>query len=205
MLCWWGSVEVGASSTGSSSHQWASWSALSMGSTRGTWLVQQWYIGAMRNILFSWLIEKLVSIELPELPHHRGTSIHSLLSPKCVHSVWCNYPGSSTAAGMWTLHATAGSNIQLHFLDFDTEATHDMVEVRDGAGPNSSLLGEDVIYTQSYYHFLLLLSENFIQLCFIFSYPYWKQWPRPWLVLNNQSDDSLVLDRCLRSRQRIQS
>lgn len=108
-----------------------------------------------------------------------GTSIHSLLSPKCVHSVWCNYPGSSTAAGMWTLHATAGSNIQLHFLDFDTEATHDMVEVRDGAGPNSSLLGEDVIYTQSYYHFLLLLSENFIQLCFIFSYPHWKQWPRP--------------------------
>lgn len=58
---------------------------------------------------------------------------------------------------MWTLHATAGSNIQLHFLDFDTEATHDMVEVRDGAGPNSILLGEDVIYTQSYYHFLLLL------------------------------------------------
>ena len=36
-----------------------------------------------------------------------------------------------------------GQNIQLHFLDFDVEATYDVVEVRDGAGSNSTLLGEE--------------------------------------------------------------
>lgn len=46
--------------------------------------------------------------------------------------------------GLWTLYAEEGQNIQLHFIDFDTEATFDMVEVRDGAGPNSNLLGETV-------------------------------------------------------------
>lgn len=50
-----------------------------------------------------------------------------------------------SSAGLWTLHATDGRNIQLHFLDFDVEATYDMVEVRDGAGPESTLLGEDFI------------------------------------------------------------
>uniref|UniRef100_A0A673WPP3 Transmembrane serine protease 15 n=1 Tax=Salmo trutta TaxID=8032 RepID=A0A673WPP3_SALTR len=34
-----------------------------------------------------------------------------------------------------------GWNILLHFLDFDVESTYDMVEVRDGAGPQSELLG----------------------------------------------------------------
>ena len=42
---------------------------------------------------------------------------------------------------MWTLHAREGWNIQLHFLDFDVEGTYDVVEVRDGAGPQSELLG----------------------------------------------------------------
>lgn len=48
----------------------------------------------------------------------------------------------SASAGLWTLHASDGRNIQLHFLDFDVEATYDFVEVRDGVEPNSTLLGE---------------------------------------------------------------
>ncbi|CAK6981349.1 LOW QUALITY PROTEIN: enteropeptidase [Scomber scombrus] len=53
-----------------------------------------------------------------------------------------NYPQSygNKAKCVWTLHAVRGRNIQLHFLDFDVESTNDMVEVRDGAGPNSTLL-----------------------------------------------------------------
>ncbi|XP_017259526.1 enteropeptidase isoform X1 [Kryptolebias marmoratus] len=53
-----------------------------------------------------------------------------------------NYPQSygNMAECLWTLHAKEGENIQLHFLDFDIEATYDMVEVRDGTGPNSTLL-----------------------------------------------------------------
>ncbi|XP_026038512.1 enteropeptidase [Astatotilapia calliptera] len=53
-----------------------------------------------------------------------------------------NYPESygNGAECLWTLHAGEGHNIQLHFLDFDIEASSDMVEVRDGAGPNSTLL-----------------------------------------------------------------
>lgn len=65
--------------------------------------------------------------------------------------VTCNYPWSSTAAGLWTLHTSNGWNIQLHFLDFDVEAASDIVEVRDGAGPNSTLLGEDVFYPESFW------------------------------------------------------
>ncbi|XP_041656959.1 enteropeptidase [Cheilinus undulatus] len=53
-----------------------------------------------------------------------------------------NYPQSygQEAECLWTLHAPEGLNIQLHFLDFDIEATYDVLEVRDGAGPNSTLL-----------------------------------------------------------------
>ncbi|KAI3374082.1 hypothetical protein L3Q82_022648 [Scortum barcoo] len=53
-----------------------------------------------------------------------------------------NYPQSygNMASCLWTLHTSKGLNIQLHFLDFDVEATYDVVEVRDGAGPNSTLL-----------------------------------------------------------------
>lgn len=53
-----------------------------------------------------------------------------------------NYPQSygNEAECVWTLHAVEGHNIQLHFLDFDVEATFDVVEVRDGVGPNSTLL-----------------------------------------------------------------
>ncbi|XP_035809077.1 enteropeptidase-like isoform X2 [Amphiprion ocellaris] len=53
-----------------------------------------------------------------------------------------NYPQSygNQAECVWTLHAAEGHNIQLHFLDFDVEATYDVVEVRDGVGPNSTLL-----------------------------------------------------------------
>uniref|UniRef100_A0A3P9JRW9 Transmembrane serine protease 15 n=2 Tax=Oryzias latipes TaxID=8090 RepID=A0A3P9JRW9_ORYLA len=53
-----------------------------------------------------------------------------------------NYPQSygDGAECLWTLHAEKGQNIQLHFLDFDVEATYDVVEVRDGAGLNSTLL-----------------------------------------------------------------
>ncbi|XP_076026619.1 enteropeptidase [Genypterus blacodes] len=55
-----------------------------------------------------------------------------------------NYPqsyGSNTHQCLWTLHAADGHNIQLHFLDFDVEATYDIVEVRDGVEPNSTLMG----------------------------------------------------------------
>uniref|UniRef100_A0A8C8D0F1 Enteropeptidase n=1 Tax=Oncorhynchus tshawytscha TaxID=74940 RepID=A0A8C8D0F1_ONCTS len=53
-----------------------------------------------------------------------------------------NYPHSygNKASCLWTLHAREGWNILLHFLDFDVESTYDMVEVRDGAGPQSELL-----------------------------------------------------------------
>lgn len=61
----------------------------------------------------------------------------------------CKYPWFF-AAGLWTLHAEKGQNIQLHFLDFDVEATYDVVEVRDGAGLNSTLLGEKVFSTAAF-------------------------------------------------------
>ncbi|XP_044078451.1 enteropeptidase [Siniperca chuatsi] len=53
-----------------------------------------------------------------------------------------NYPQSygNMAKCLWTLHTSEDRNIQLHFLDFDVEATYDVVEVRDGAGPKSTLL-----------------------------------------------------------------
>ncbi|CAJ1063159.1 enteropeptidase-like%2C partial [Xyrichtys novacula] len=53
-----------------------------------------------------------------------------------------NYPQpyGDKAQCLWTLHTSKGRNIQLHFLDFNIEATYDVVEVRDGAGPNSTLL-----------------------------------------------------------------
>ncbi|XP_077597229.1 enteropeptidase [Stigmatopora nigra] len=53
-----------------------------------------------------------------------------------------NYPHSygNRARCMWTLHAFPGQNIQLHFLDLDVEENYDLVEVRDGVGPNSTLM-----------------------------------------------------------------
>ncbi|KAM8834542.1 enteropeptidase [Synchiropus picturatus] len=53
-----------------------------------------------------------------------------------------NYPTAygNEAHCVWTLHAPPGQNIHLHFLDFDIEATYDVLEVRDGAGPKSTLL-----------------------------------------------------------------
>ncbi|XP_068600107.1 enteropeptidase [Brachionichthys hirsutus] len=53
-----------------------------------------------------------------------------------------NYPQSygNMAKCLWTLHTRVGRNIRLHFLDFDVEASYDVVEVRDGAGPNSTFL-----------------------------------------------------------------
>uniref|UniRef100_A0A8C5CB73 Transmembrane serine protease 15 n=1 Tax=Gadus morhua TaxID=8049 RepID=A0A8C5CB73_GADMO len=54
-----------------------------------------------------------------------------------------NFPHSygNKANCLWTLHAREGWNIQLHFLHFDVEATYDVVEVRDGSGSDSRLLG----------------------------------------------------------------
>ncbi|XP_056140347.1 enteropeptidase [Lampris incognitus] len=54
-----------------------------------------------------------------------------------------NYPQSygNRANCLWTLNTREGWNIQLQFLDFDVEATYDVVEVRDGTGPHSELLG----------------------------------------------------------------
>ncbi|KAL7843873.1 hypothetical protein SRHO_G00224120 [Serrasalmus rhombeus] len=54
-----------------------------------------------------------------------------------------NYPNGygHNASCLWTLHAEEGQNIQLHFQDFALEASYDVVEVRDGVEPNSTLLG----------------------------------------------------------------
>ncbi|XP_072518296.1 enteropeptidase [Salminus brasiliensis] len=54
-----------------------------------------------------------------------------------------NYPSGygNDASCLWTLHAEEGHNIQLHFQDFALEAAYDMVEVRDGVDPHSTLLG----------------------------------------------------------------
>lgn len=51
-------------------------------------------------------------------------------------------PLSFAPAGVWTLRAMPGRNIQVHFLDLDVEENYDIVEVRDGVGPNSTSLGE---------------------------------------------------------------
>lgn len=63
-------------------------------------------------------------------------------SPVCPVSSYKIY---CAAAGLWTLHTSEGRNIQLHFLDFDIEVSGDVVEVRDGTGSDSILLGEDAI------------------------------------------------------------
>lgn len=44
--------------------------------------------------------------------------------------------------GVWYLKAAAGDNIQLHFEVFDLEDIYDVVEVRDGKGSDSLLLGK---------------------------------------------------------------
>ncbi|NWR22710.1 ENTK Enteropeptidase, partial [Emberiza fucata] len=54
-----------------------------------------------------------------------------------------NYP--NLASCVWYLNAENGKNIQLHFQVFDLENIHDVVEIRDGRGPDSLLLG---VYTE---------------------------------------------------------
>ncbi|NXC01316.1 ENTK Enteropeptidase, partial [Orthonyx spaldingii] len=54
-----------------------------------------------------------------------------------------NYP--NLASCVWYLNAENGKNIQLHFQVFDLETINDVVEVRDGRGPDSLLLG---VYTE---------------------------------------------------------
>ncbi|XP_010133322.1 PREDICTED: enteropeptidase, partial [Buceros rhinoceros silvestris] len=53
-----------------------------------------------------------------------------------------NYPNQAFC--VWYLNAEEGKNIQLHFQVFDLENIFDVVEVRDGRGPNSLLLA---VYT----------------------------------------------------------
>ncbi|KAF4077220.1 hypothetical protein AMELA_G00205530 [Ameiurus melas] len=53
-----------------------------------------------------------------------------------------NYPhgyGSGLSC-VWILHAERGQNIQLHFQDFSLEAAYDVLEIRDGVAPHSTLL-----------------------------------------------------------------
>ncbi|XP_062867376.1 enteropeptidase [Trichomycterus rosablanca] len=54
-----------------------------------------------------------------------------------------NYPRGygDEASCLWTLHADEGQNIQLHFQDVALEALYDVLEVRDGVEPHSTLLG----------------------------------------------------------------
>ncbi|KFO89044.1 Enteropeptidase, partial [Buceros rhinoceros silvestris] len=56
-----------------------------------------------------------------------------------------NYPNQAFC--VWYLNAEEGKNIQLHFQVFDLENIFDVVEVRDGRGPNSLLLGKIAVYT----------------------------------------------------------
>ncbi|KFO71769.1 Enteropeptidase, partial [Cuculus canorus] len=48
---------------------------------------------------------------------------------------------------VWYLNAEKGKNIQLHFQVFDLENINDVVEIRDGRGSNSLLLGKIAVYT----------------------------------------------------------
>ncbi|XP_041966441.1 enteropeptidase [Alosa sapidissima] len=61
------------------------------------------------------------------------------------NSTFCspNYPHGygNKASCVWNLHAQEGRNIQLHFQDFALESGYDIMEVRDGPGPTSLLLG----------------------------------------------------------------
>lgn len=43
---------------------------------------------------------------------------------------------------MWYLNAKDGENIQLHFQYLDLENIYDVVEIRDGGGPDSLFLGK---------------------------------------------------------------
>ncbi|KFP75042.1 Enteropeptidase, partial [Acanthisitta chloris] len=54
-----------------------------------------------------------------------------------------NYPNQASC--VWYLNAENGKNIQLHFQVFDLESINDVVEIRDGRGPDSLLLG---VYTE---------------------------------------------------------
>uniref|UniRef100_A0A8D2NE01 Transmembrane protease, serine 15 n=1 Tax=Zonotrichia albicollis TaxID=44394 RepID=A0A8D2NE01_ZONAL len=54
-----------------------------------------------------------------------------------------NYP--NLASCVWYLNAENGKNIQLHFQVFDLENIYDVVEIRDGRGPDSLLLA---VYTE---------------------------------------------------------
>ncbi|NWV73795.1 ENTK Enteropeptidase, partial [Dasyornis broadbenti] len=57
-----------------------------------------------------------------------------------------NYP--NLASCVWYLNAENGKNIQLHFQVFDLESIYDVVEIRDGRGPDSLLLGKTAVYTE---------------------------------------------------------
>ncbi|XP_071428892.1 enteropeptidase isoform X4 [Pithys albifrons albifrons] len=54
-----------------------------------------------------------------------------------------NYP--NRASCVWYLNAENGKNIQLHFQVFDLDSVDDVVEIRDGRGPDSLLLA---VYTE---------------------------------------------------------
>ncbi|XP_009067781.1 PREDICTED: enteropeptidase, partial [Acanthisitta chloris] len=54
-----------------------------------------------------------------------------------------NYPNQASC--VWYLNAENGKNIQLHFQVFDLESINDVVEIRDGRGPDSLLLA---VYTE---------------------------------------------------------
>ncbi|XP_066477386.1 enteropeptidase [Tiliqua scincoides] len=57
-----------------------------------------------------------------------------------------NYPNNypNQAFCVWYLNAKEGENIQLHFQYFDLENIYDVVEIRDGGGPDSLFLA---VYT----------------------------------------------------------
>ncbi|TFK10318.1 serine/threonine-protein kinase MRCK alpha [Platysternon megacephalum] len=56
-----------------------------------------------------------------------------------------NYPHQASC--VWYLNAGKGKNIQLHFLYFELENIYDVVEIRDGRGPDSLFLGKIAVYT----------------------------------------------------------
>lgn len=64
------------------------------------------------------------------------------------------------------MNAEKGKNIQLHFQYFNLEDIYDVVEVRDGRGAESLLLGKYIKYINMYEKIILNYNTSIIMLYF---------------------------------------